>query len=140
MADPGCLAARSFPMRNLSRGRRKLAVLSLGAVGLAGALTVAAFAAPDRAARAANRYTPDYPAARASCAAVAKLPRTGALVAATCEAPLDGLAGHADAAYTRLSTELARTRTDRAVRGWSLTTLAELAIQQGNTQAAQTHL
>ncbi|HWU91125.1 MAG TPA: hypothetical protein VN253_27855, partial [Kofleriaceae bacterium] len=39
-------------------GRRKLVVLGLGAIGLAGALTLAAFAAPARDAKAAPTYTP----------------------------------------------------------------------------------
>jgi tetratricopeptide (TPR) repeat protein len=42
-------------------GRRKLTVLALGAVGLAGALTAAAFVAPDRAADAAPTYLPTDP-------------------------------------------------------------------------------
>ena len=44
------------------RGRRKLAVLALGAVGLAAALTAAAFVAPDRAIAAAPTYLPADPA------------------------------------------------------------------------------
>src|SRR5689334_3707301 len=44
------------------RGRRKLAVLALGAVGLAAALTAAAFLAPDRAATAAPSFVPADPA------------------------------------------------------------------------------
>jgi tetratricopeptide (TPR) repeat protein len=239
-------------------GRRKLAVLAVGAVGLAGALTVAAFAAPDRAARLAPTYTPsdpeqvlahvpardpaevaarqalvaapervevavelarvdiqryrtlsdprylgraqatlarwwkladpppdvlllratiqqsihefsaarrdldrlvavrpddaqahltravvatitaDYAAARHSCGEVARLANT--LVAATCEAPLDGIAGHAPEAYARLQTVLARARADAGVRGWALTALAELALQNGDTAAATEHL
>jgi hypothetical protein len=43
-------------------GRRKLTVLALGAVGLAGALTAAAFVAPNRAAAAAPTYLPTDPA------------------------------------------------------------------------------
>jgi len=231
-------------------------VLSLGAVGLAGALTIAAFAAPDRAARAAERYTPDdptqvivrvpardpdelaarrslandpddaetavalarleiqryhrfsdprylgraqallahwwpqvapppdvlllratirqsihqfpaaradldrliairpddlqgqltravvatitadYPAARASCAAVAQRP----LVRATCEAPLDGIAGHAGTAYERLAAMLPHARVDAGVKGWTLTALAELSIMRGDDRAAERHL
>src|SRR5262245_1916089 len=47
--------------RDIVRGRRKLAVLALGAVGLAVALTTAAFLAPDRAAAAAPTYVPSDP-------------------------------------------------------------------------------
>lgn len=43
-------------------GRRKLTVLALGAVGLAAALTAAAFVTPDRAAAAAPTYVPGDPA------------------------------------------------------------------------------
>lgn len=46
---------------NPGRGRRKLTVLALGAVGLAAALTCAAFVAPDRTARAAPTYVPNDP-------------------------------------------------------------------------------
>ena len=42
-------------------GRRKLTVLALGAVGLAGALTAAAFVAPNRAVAAAPTYLPADP-------------------------------------------------------------------------------
>lgn len=45
------------------RGRRKLIVLGLGAIGLATALTLAAFAAPARRAPAAASYTPSDAAA-----------------------------------------------------------------------------
>lgn len=79
--------------------------------------------------------TGDYAAARASCGAL-----TTALIAATCVAPLDGLAGHADEAYDRLAKVLAGTRGNKELRGWSETALAELAIQRGDTDAARTHL
>ncbi len=240
-------------------GRRKLAVLALGAVGLAGALTIAAFAAPQRAGRSAVTYLPaepgqivarvpprdpgevaarqalaespdrvevatalarvdvqryhtlsdprflgraqatlarwwklpdppaevlllratihqsihefssaredldrlvalqpdnaqaqltravvatvtgDYAAARQSCRAIASL--ASPLVVATCEAPLEGIAGRADAAYSQLAASLAHTHsTDAGVRGWALTALAELAVQRGDTAAATGHL
>src|SRR5262245_7689641 len=45
--------------------------------------------------------TADYAAARDSCRAIA--PLAAPLVVATCEAPLDAIAGHADDAYARLS-------------------------------------
>jgi tetratricopeptide (TPR) repeat protein len=47
--------------RNRRRGRRKLAVLALGAIGLAAALTAAAFIAPDHTAAAAPTYVPADP-------------------------------------------------------------------------------
>lgn len=65
MADPTCRLARSFGVPdNVRRGglSRKRVVLALGTFGLAGALTVAALAAPERAAAAAERYTPEDPA------------------------------------------------------------------------------
>ncbi|HEU0033853.1 MAG TPA: tetratricopeptide repeat protein [Kofleriaceae bacterium] len=253
MPEASCLVAAG------AGSRRKLAVLALGAVGLAGALTVAAFAAPERAARRAATYVPaderrvlarvpardpeevaarsalaaspdrvevavelarldlqryralsdprylgraqatlarwwklpdppddvlllratihqsihefaaaradldrlvvrspdaaqahltravvatvtaDYAAARASCAEVARL--TQPLVATTCRAPLDGLAGHARDAYDQLAGVLARSRaSDPGVRGWALTSLAELALQLGDLDAAERHL
>ncbi len=251
MADPRWRAGR----RSCSVGNHKLAVLALGTVGLAGALTAAAWIAPDRAASAAARYTPDdpaqvitrvpardaaelearraleatkdpatavtlaklelqryhrfsdprylgraqailspwwkltdppadvlllratirqsvhefgdartdldklvalrpddvnaqltravvatitadYAAARESCAALAARP----LVAATCAAPVEGIAGHAQVAYDQLASLLPRARTDASVKGWALTALAELSIMLGNTDTAETHL
>jgi hypothetical protein len=82
--------------------------------------------------------TADYPRARESCAAVARL--ASPLVAATCEAPLDAIAGKADAAYERLSHVLASTRADAGVRGWARTALAELALIRGDTDACAAHL
>ena len=82
--------------------------------------------------------TGDYAAARASCAAVATL--SNAVIAATCVAPLDGLAGHADEAYAQLAAVLQRTRANTELRGWAETALAELAIQRGDTDAALAHL
>jgi tetratricopeptide (TPR) repeat protein len=82
--------------------------------------------------------TADYPAARASCAAIART--TPPVVAAACQAPLDALAGHADEAYRSLAAALAGSRPDPAVRGWALSTLAELAIQRGDEATAADHL
>src|SRR6185503_1024717 len=61
--DPGCGDDRSEGVRRSldRRERRKLAVLALGAVGLAGALTAAAFVAPERVAAAAATYVPSRP-------------------------------------------------------------------------------
>ncbi len=80
--------------------------------------------------------TADYAAARESCATLAARP----LIAATCEAPIEGLAGHADAAYDKLAELLPRSRPDAAVKGWALTALAELAIMRGDTDRAEGHL
>ncbi|HEY5933949.1 MAG TPA: hypothetical protein VIU61_04925 [Kofleriaceae bacterium] len=81
----------------------------------------------------------DYVRARESCAAAGRM--LGMLVAASCDAPLDGIAGHADTAYARLSTTLAQSRrAARELRGWALTALAELAIMRGQTDAAALHL
>lgn len=81
----------------------------------------------------------DYVRARESCTAAGRL--LGMLVAASCEAPLDGIAGNADAAYARLATTLGRSRrAARELRGWALTALAELAIMRGHTDAAAQHL
>lgn len=83
--------------------------------------------------------TADYPRARESCAAVARL--AGALVAAACDAPLDAIAGKTDDAYARLTQVLAGARgTDAGVRGWARTALAELALVRGDTDAAAVHL
>jgi len=83
--------------------------------------------------------TADYAAARASCRAVAAL--ASPLVAATCEAPLDAIAGDADAAYARL-TQLAPAARGAhpGVRTWALTALAELAIARGDADASTDHL
>jgi len=259
-ADPALRAARSSGVQGTAlRGRRKLVVLGLGAIGLAGVLTMAAFAAPERAAREIPTYTPtdpativarvperdaaevaarralsqapdrvelavelaqadveryrrlsdprflgraqatlapwwklaapptevlllratirqslhdfdgargdldrvvaqepanaqahltravvatitaDYARARESCAAIARL--ASALVAATCDAPLDAIAGRADAAYARLAAIAARARgADAGVRGWAQTELAELALMRGDGELAATHL
>lgn len=83
--------------------------------------------------------TADYAAARESCAAAGAL--TGALVAAACEAPLDGIAGRAHAASERLTQVLASARgADREIRGWALTALAELAVMRGAPADAERHL
>ncbi len=83
--------------------------------------------------------TADYARARESCAAVGKL--ASPLVAATCEAPLDAIAGKADEAYARLGRALAAARgADTGVRGWARTQLAELAIVRGDHAAADGHL
>ena len=83
--------------------------------------------------------TADYAAARTSCEAVRHL--ASSLVAATCIAPLDALAGHADTAYAVLASEVVRAhRSDPALRGWALTALAELAIQRGDYEHAEDHL
>jgi tetratricopeptide (TPR) repeat protein len=83
--------------------------------------------------------TADYPAARDSCRAVA--PAAGPIVAATCEAPLDAIAGEADEAYARLARLVGAARSgDTGVRGWALTELAELAYMRGDTDAAAGHL
>lgn len=82
--------------------------------------------------------TGDYAAARASCTAVARL--SNVVIAATCLAPLEGLAGHADEAYAHLAQVLAGPRVGRELRGWAETALAELAIQRGAQEAARVHL
>jgi hypothetical protein len=83
--------------------------------------------------------TADYARARQSCAAVSAL--AGALIAATCDAPLDAIAGRTDEAYARLARALADARgADAGVRGWALTALAELALVRGDTGAAGAHL
>jgi tetratricopeptide (TPR) repeat protein len=62
MADPHPVPGRRSGVRENIGGEpgHKLAVLALGALGLAGALTVAAVAAPDRT-KTAERYTPADP-------------------------------------------------------------------------------
>ncbi len=82
--------------------------------------------------------TADYPAARASCDALVSL--VPAVIAESCRAPLDALAGHADEAYQRLSAAMNARGTDPALRSWALTTLAELAIQRGDEARAADHL
>lgn len=77
--------------------------------------------------------TGDYAAARASCARVMAL--ASPLVAATCRAPLDALAGRVDAAYADLQAALT-TRTRPELRGWAETTLAELAMMRGDAAGA----
>src|SRR5215475_12978917 len=57
----GTPVRRELTRRDIRRGRRKLAVLALGAIGLAAALTSAAFLAPDRAAAAVPTYVPSDP-------------------------------------------------------------------------------
>ena len=79
--------------------------------------------------------TADYPAARASCDAVAHL--APAIVAAACKAPLDALAGHASDAYAELARAIDDTRGDAGLQLWATTTLAELAIQRGDEPAAR---
>ncbi|HSD89388.1 MAG TPA: hypothetical protein VLB44_17785 [Kofleriaceae bacterium] len=79
----------------------------------------------------------DYAAARESCAALQELASPG--VAATCQAPLDALAGDVDGAYGRLAAAL-DPRTPASFRAWARTTLAELAIQRGDDELAASHL
>jgi hypothetical protein len=62
-------------------------------------------------------------------------------VVATCEAPLDAIAGRAGEAYARLARLVGVARAgDAGVRGWALTQLAELAWMRGDTDAAAAHL
>jgi tetratricopeptide (TPR) repeat protein len=82
--------------------------------------------------------TADYLAARDACTAVARL--ASPLVAATCVAPLDAIAGHADTAYEHLAKLAAQVHGDAGVRGWALTELAELAWMRGDGDAAGVHL
>jgi tetratricopeptide (TPR) repeat protein len=81
--------------------------------------------------------TADYAIARQSCDAVSRL--APPLVAIACRAPLDALAGHADDAYAGLAAALDR-RAAPVLRGWALSTLAELAIQRGDEAHAAEHL
>src|SRR5262249_26677831 len=78
--------------------------------------------------------TADYAAARDSCRAIA--PQVSALVVATCEAPLEAIAGKADEAYARLAALVGARAGDPAIRGWALTQLAELAFMRGDSDAA----
>jgi tetratricopeptide (TPR) repeat protein len=81
----------------------------------------------------------DYAAARDSCKAIAAL--ASAMVVATCEAPLDAIAGKADEAYARLAKLVGAAHGgDAGVRGWALTELAELAYMRGDGDAAAEHL
>jgi tetratricopeptide (TPR) repeat protein len=83
--------------------------------------------------------TADYAAARESCRAL--VGHAAPLVVATCEAPLDAIAGDADGAYARLVRLVGPARAgDPGVRGWALTELAELAYIRGDTDAAAAHL
>ncbi|HEX5064249.1 MAG TPA: hypothetical protein VFV99_32970 [Kofleriaceae bacterium] len=79
----------------------------------------------------------DYAAARESCAALTQL--ASPLIALTCQAPLDALAGNVDDAYRRLAAAL-NGRVQPELRTWALTTLAELAIQSGDDSRAAAHL
>ncbi|HTL37329.1 MAG TPA: hypothetical protein VL326_29550 [Kofleriaceae bacterium] len=79
----------------------------------------------------------DYAAARESCAALRRI--ASPLVAATCQAPLDALAGDVNGAYARLA-QLIDARSPASLRTWSMTTLAELAIQKGDDSLAASHL
>ena len=74
--------------------------------------------------------TGDYAAARESCA------RLAGLVAVTCRAPLDALAGRLDEARTELARAL-RGRVRTELRSWAETTLAELALQAGDRADAE---
>ena len=83
--------------------------------------------------------TADYGAAHDSCRALAAL--ASPVVVATCEAPLDAVAGKADEAYARLARLVGATPSgDAGVRGWALTQLAELAYMRGDSDAAAAHL
>ena len=79
----------------------------------------------------------DYAAARESCAALRRI--ASPLVAATCQAPLDALAGDVNGAYAHLA-ELIDARSPASLRTWAMTTLAELAIQKGDDSLAASHL
>jgi tetratricopeptide (TPR) repeat protein len=81
--------------------------------------------------------TAHYADAQASCDAVARL--ASPLIATTCASPLRGLSAP-ELAYRALRAVYARSRPDAGVRGWALTELAELAVQQGDLDAAQLHL
>lgn len=79
--------------------------------------------------------TGDYPAARASCAAVAR--EASSLVSEACNASVAAITGDPAQAYQRLAHALeAAPDRDPAVRTWALTTLAEIAIQRGDRRDA----
>ncbi len=78
-----------------------------------------------------------YDASDAACRGLAN---AGAgLHASACQAENDALRGRVDAARTTLRRLLGSAGKDDAVRGWLLTTLAELEERAGNTVAADTH-
>ena len=81
--------------------------------------------------------TADYPAARQSCDAVAKL--APPIVAVACKAPLDALGGHAAEAFDELARAIDDAHGDPMAL-WATTTLAELAIQRGDEPRARTLL
>ena len=85
-----------------------------------------------RASAAANRA--DLAAARASCAAVARI--APALVAATCIAPLDGLAHPAEAAAALAAVLDADAAADAGLRAWAEATLGALALQTDDRATA----
>jgi tetratricopeptide (TPR) repeat protein len=83
--------------------------------------------------------TGDYPAARTSCAVVARY--ASSLASETCIASVHAMTGDAAQAYRRLARALG-TAADRdpTVRAWALTTLAEIAIQRGDRRDASDQL
>jgi predicted Zn-dependent protease len=78
--------------------------------------------------------TADYAAARASCATLRPL------IQAVCLAPVIGIEGKAERGYVELEQLVSAARIEPAVEGWALTALAELAIMNGATDKAETHL
>jgi len=79
--------------------------------------------------------TGDYPAARASCAAVAR--GASSLAGETCAASVAAITEDPVQAYQGLARALgAEPDRDPAVRAWALTTLAEIAIQRGERRDA----
>jgi Flp pilus assembly protein TadD len=81
----------------------------------------------------------EYDEARASCAPLPAL--AGRLVAAICNANIDGVSGDAQGAFARLSAALgARSPFDRAGEAeteWATSTLGEIATRTGDLSAAE---
>ncbi len=80
----------------------------------------------------------DYAAARDRCARLA--PLTTALAATACTAVIDGVTGHAHAAYAALSRAIVEhPPQNEDYRQWVLTRLGELALRMGDRSLAEKH-
>ena len=77
----------------------------------------------------------DFPAARESCARIARL--ADPLVAIACAAPIEGVTGHVPQAYAALEAAIAaEPSADPLIVTWAVTGLAELSVMKGDLDAA----
>jgi tetratricopeptide (TPR) repeat protein len=78
-----------------------------------------------------------YDEALRDCDALQQVARS--LAGVTCATAVQSVTGHADAAYDRLTTALARARDAPPMRAWALTLAGDIAARRGDVAASERH-